>query len=180
MDLLDFSGEDMYFDEPVSPEVEALLADAACRYGEPGAELSLLHAYFLEPQHLTVLVALYRYFYYQHRYQDSLITADRAIALSAERLGITALWSELTEEDLGRSVQVSMSLTRFLLLALKGAGYLLMRLSRPAEALERFEKLAEIDTSDRLGINELLTMARSAVAEAQIAGAGDNVRFLGR
>ncbi|NEV61730.1 hypothetical protein [Thiorhodococcus minor] len=180
MDLLDFNGEDMYFDEPVSPEVESLLADAASRYGEPGAELSLLHAYFLEPQHLSVLVALYRYFYYRHRYQEALIIADRAIALSAERLGIRVHWRELTEAHLGHSVQVSMALTRFLLLALKGAGYLLMRQNRPAEALERFEKLAEIDTSDRLGINELLSMARNAVAEEQIAGAGDNVRFLGR
>ncbi|MBK1720849.1 hypothetical protein [Thiocystis violacea] len=180
MDLLDFSGEDMYFDEPVSPEVESLLADAAHRYGEPGAELSLLHAYFLEPEHLTVLVALYRYFYYRHRYQEALITADRAIAISAERLRIPIDWRALTEADLGRSVQVSMSLTRFLLLALKGAGYLLMRLGRSAEALTRFEKLAEVDTSDRLGINELLAMARSAVAEEQIAEVGGNVRFLGR
>ena len=29
MDLLDFSGEEMYFDEPVTPEVEALLLAAA-------------------------------------------------------------------------------------------------------------------------------------------------------
>lgn len=178
MDLLDFSGEEMYFDEPVSPEVDSLLADAAHRYGEPGAELSLLHAYFLEPRHLTVLVALYRYFYYRHRYQEALITADRAIAISAERLGVATRWQDLTLADLGRSVQVSMSLTRFLLLALKGAGYLLMRLGHPAEALGRFEKLAEIDTSDRLGINELLAMARKAVAEEHLVGAGENVRFL--
>ena len=85
MDFLDFAGEDMYFDEPVSPEVEGLLLDAAQRYGEDGAETSLLRAYFLEPEHLTVLVALYRYFYYRQRYRESLITADRAIAIVSAR-----------------------------------------------------------------------------------------------
>lgn len=58
MDFLDFAGEDMYFDEPLGPVVEELLRDAARRHGEEGAEASLLRAYFLEPEHLTVLVAL--------------------------------------------------------------------------------------------------------------------------
>ena len=180
MDLLDFSGEEMYFDEPVSPDVEGLLMDAARRYGEDAAELSLLRAYFLEPNHLTVLVALYRYFYYRHRYREALIIADRAIALCAARLDLPAHWGDLREADLGRSVLISMSLTRFLLLALKGSGYLLMRLDEPDAALKRFEKLAEIDTSDRLGIKELLNMARAAVTEANVTAAGDKVRFLGR
>ncbi len=133
MDLLDFSGEDMYFDEPVSPDVEGLLMDAARRYGEDAAELSLLQAYFLEPNHLTVLVALYRYFYYRHRYREALITAERAIAITAARLDLPARWQDLSEADLGRSALVSMTLTRFLLLALKGSGYLLMRLGESAD-----------------------------------------------
>lgn len=180
MDFLDFTGEEMYFDEPIGADVEGLLMDAARRYGEDAAELSLLQAYFLEPRHLTVLVALYRYFYYRHRYREALITAERAIVVTAERLDMPVRWSEISEADLGRGALVSMSLTRFLLLALKGSGYLLMRLGDSAEALARFEKLSEIDTSDRLGIKELLALARSAVAEAGLAGAGDNIRFLGR
>lgn len=178
MDLLDFAGEDMYFDEPISADVEGLLLDAARRYGEDAAELSLLQAYFLEPTHLTVLVALYRYFYYRHRYREALITADRAIAITAERLAIPTRWQALSEQDLGRSVLVSMTLTRFLLLALKGSGYLLMRLGESQQALARFEKLAEIDTSDRLGITDLLAIARSAVAEDAAKRAGEKIRFL--
>jgi hypothetical protein len=65
-----------------------------------------------------------------------------------------------------------MSLTRFLLLALKGSGYLLFRLGDAAGALKRFEKIAEIDTSDRLGIGELHAMARSAVTRSAVEGAG--------
>jgi tetratricopeptide (TPR) repeat protein len=178
MDLLDFAGEDMYFDEPVSPDVEGLLLDAARRYGEDGAEQSLLRAYFLEPSHLTVLVALYRYFYYRHRYREALIIADRAIAIVASRLDIPIRWQDLSEQDLGQSVQSSMTLTRFLLMAIKGSGYLLMRLGETQEALARFEKIAEVDTSDRLGITELLSIARSALAEDAAKRAGGKVRFL--
>ena len=178
MDFLDFSGEDMYFDEPISADVEGLLLEAARRYGEDAAELSLLQAYFLEPNHLTVLVALYRYFYYRHRYQEALITAERAISITADRLALPPRWQDLSESDLAHSVLISMSLTRFLLLGLKGSGYLLMRLGDTQSALERFEKIRSLDSSDRLGIGELLAMARAAVAEAAAERAGGNVRYM--
>ena len=180
MDLLDFNGEPMYFDDPVTPEVGRLLAYAAEHYGDPAAEHSLLRAYFLEPEHLTVVVALYRYFYYRRCYREALATAERAIRLAAARLDLPARWQDLSESDLGGSVLVSMSLTRFLLLALKGAGYLLLRLGEPVAALERFDKIAEIDTSDRLGIKELRALAQGAVTEAAVARAGGNLSFIGR
>ena len=180
MDLLDFTAEAMYFDEPQDPEVVALLERAAEHYGrgpdDPTAEAALLRAYFLAPEDLTVLVALYRFFYYRHAYEDALTVADRAIAGTARRLDVPARWQVLSEDDLGRAVLVSMTLTRLLLMALKGAGYLLLRLDRPAEALARFEKVAQIDTSDRLGLASLIQLARGAAAEA----AGPNVRALVR
>lgn len=179
MDLLDFSGEAMYFDEPVGPEVEQLLLAASEHYGDVTAEQSLLRAYFLEPEHLTVLVALYRYFFYRHRYREALLTADRAIARVAARLELPAQWEKLTPAHLGGSVLVSMSMTRFLLLALKGSAYLLLRLGEPAAALKRFDKIAEIDTSDRLGIKELRALAQSAITQAAVERVGGNVSYIG-
>ncbi|SDX41488.1 hypothetical protein SAMN05421644_10335 [Allochromatium warmingii] len=166
MDLLDFSGEPMYFDEPVSPQVEQLLAEAAHDYGEPDAECALLRAYFLEPQHLTVLVALYRYFYYQHRYADALLTAERAITVAAQRLKLPLDWRTLTEADLNAAAQVSMPLTRFVLFALKGASYLLLRLGDAPAALERLDRLVALDTHDRLGVLELQQVAHAATAHS--------------
>lgn len=178
MDLLEFDGEEMYFDQPLSAEVEALIRDAAEHYGEQLAEACLLRAYFLEPEHLTVVVALYRYFYYRHRYADALVVAERAIALAARELDLSADWRRLTKRDLGRGVLASMTLTRFLLLALKGSGYLKMRLGDAAGALERFEKVVEMDSSDRLGMTELVAIARAKVTEQQVSTAGDTVTFL--
>lgn len=180
MDLLDFAGEEMYFDEPLSPEVGRLLAQAAERYGTPAAEHSLLRAYFLEPEHLSVLVALYRYFYYRHCYREALVTADRAIAAAAVRLELPRRWQDLSPSDLGRSVLVSMTTTRFLLMALKGSGYLLMRLGEPAAALERFDKIAQIDSSDRIGVKDLRNLAQAAVTQAAVERAGGNLAYLDR
>jgi tetratricopeptide (TPR) repeat protein len=184
MDLQDFSGEDMYFDEPVTAEVEDLLALAAERYGDGpeagGAEQALLRAYFLEPEHLTVLVALYRSFYYRRCYRDALLIAERAMTVSARRLGLPVRWQDLGEGDLGRSVLISMTLTRFLLLALKGSGYLLLRLGDPAAALARFEKIAELDTSDRLGVQSLAGLAREALTRAEVERLGGTVSYLVR
>lgn len=180
MDLLDFAGEDMYFDTPLTPEVERLLALAAERYGTPSAEHSLLRAYFLEPEHLTVLVALYRYFYYRHAYREALLTADRAIALAAARLELPRRWQDISASDLGHSVLTSMTMTRFLLMALKGSGYLLLRLGEAAAALERFDKIAQIDSSDRLGIKELRGLAQAALTQAEVEQAGGNLSFIGR
>jgi hypothetical protein len=184
MDLLDFSGEDMYFDQPLPAEVEALIARAAERYGSDEAELCLLRAYFLAPTHLSVLVALYRFYYYRQRLPEALTVADRAIAAAARGLGLDlgadGDWRRLDDESLGQAVMQSMTLTRFLLLALKGSGYLLMRMDRPAEALERLEKVAAFDTGDRLGLTELLSWARTAAARSEIGARGDNVEYIRR
>ena len=147
-------------------------------YGELEAEHSLLMAYFLEPEHPMVLVALYRYFYYRHQYADALIVADRAIGLSAVQLKIPSDWRTLSKHDLDRAAAVSMTLTRFLLLALKGAGYLELRLGDAAGALDRFEKVMEMDACDRLGMTELVSLARAKVAEAQASVSEGKVRFV--
>lgn len=178
MDLLDFQGEAMYFDQPLQSDTDLLLQQAAASYGEDAAEHCLLRAYFLEPEHLTVLVALYRYFYYRHRYAESLLVAERAIALTAQRLGVGPDWRAIDTNALGPAVLASMSLTRFLLLAIKGAGYLCLRLGDAQGALERLEKLASLDTSDRLGLTELLSLARGRVLEEQFEHTGGNVRVL--
>ncbi|WP_338113826.1 hypothetical protein [Thiococcus pfennigii] len=178
MDLLDFTGEDLYFDRPLPAGVADLLAAAAADYGEAGAEPHLLRADCLAPEHPSVLVALYRFYYYQRRYEEALLVADRAIGLTARELGLDPDWRRLTVADLAGPARDAMAKTRFLLLALKGAGYLLMRLGRAREALARLEVVAAVDTADRLGLTELLAWARDAVGIELAEAAGGNVRAL--
>ena len=156
LDLLDVSGEGLYFDEPCPAAVTALIAEAAAHYGEAEAEGHLLHAYFLAPEQLSVLVALYRYYFYQHRLDDALIVAHRAIDVSARRLELEGGWSNLGKAALGDAVMKSIGMLRFYLLALKGSAVILLRLGRLDEARSRLEKIAELDERDLLGVLPLL------------------------
>lgn len=163
MDLLDFEGQDLYFDEPLQAESLTCIDQAADRYGDKAAENLLLRAYFLEPEHPMVLVALYRFFYYQHRYQDALLVADRVIRIFARRLGLPERWQELAVSDLQEPHMESMTELRFYLLALKGAGYLELRLDEFESALQRLQKVAELDSKDRMGAAALLKIAQDEI-----------------
>lgn len=169
MDLLDFEAQALYFDDPLAESVAALLQRAADAYGTTEAEHLLLRAYFREPEHLTVLVALYRYFYYQHRYDDAFTVAERAMAVAAGRLELRRDWRELTLSALGGCILRSMTLTRFYLMALKGSGYLKLRAGETQEGLERLEKVAELDTDDRMGVRSLVQLARDELRRRELS-----------
>jgi hypothetical protein len=169
MDLLDFEGQALYFDDELPAAVSELLKRAADAYGSSEAEHLLLRAYFREPAHLTVLVALYRYFYYQHRYEDAFLVADRAMAVVAERLELRSSWQQLNLQTLGGCILRSMTLTRFYLMALKGSGYLKLRMDETQEGLERLEKVAELDTDDRMGVRSLVQLARDELRRKELS-----------
>lgn len=156
MDLHDFSGENMYFDEKLPSIVSNLLNNAADAYAKGSSEQYLLKAYFYAPKSLTVLVALYRFYYYQHRYEDALLVAGLAIDLVAEKLEINVEWDRVDLHAIGYAVMHSMTLVRFYLLCIKGAGYLCLRLGRIEEGIARLEKVVDLDVQDRLGASALL------------------------
>ncbi len=165
MDLMDFDQAGLYFDEPVADTVQNLIAQAGDTYGDPGAEDLLLRAYFLAPEALIVLVALYRYYFYQHRLADALIVADRALRIVGARLGFPPEWTRLHPDFLGQAVLRSMGLLRFYLSVLKATGYINLRLGRMAEGRAQIEKLIELDSHDRFGGKALLGVVVEAVAE---------------
>ncbi|HEY6896282.1 MAG TPA: hypothetical protein VI279_03395 [Rhodocyclaceae bacterium] len=165
-DLMDVGDSQLYFDEPAVAGVDALIAEAACHYGEPEAENKLLRAYFLAPSQLSVLVGMYRYYFYQHRLDDALIVAERALDVSARRLGLIGDWRDLGVHQIGEAVMRSMGLLRFHLLALKASAVVLLRMERIEEAKQRLAKLLELDALDRLGVAPLLEVVSQRIAES--------------
>ena len=165
MDLQDFEGQEMYFDMPMSEQVKRLLDEAAEKYASGGAEAKLIRAYLLAPENLTVLVALYRFYYYQHRWNDALYIADQAILASGILLDMTRPWHSLTTDDIGSAALRSMGLLRFYFLALKGAGYLCLRKGDQEEAVKRLQKVVDLDPQDRLGGRALLNLATHGSVE---------------
>jgi tetratricopeptide (TPR) repeat protein len=166
IDLLEFDSEDLYFDEALDEEAKSCLDKASEEYGTQAAEVALMRAYFLEPEHPMVLVALYRFFYYQHRLKESLLVAERVLKVIGQRLEFPEDWRDLTEMRLGSGVMISMTLIRFYMLALKGAGFLELRLGDYPSAMQRLEKVVELDSKDRLGAKALVDVAREALERA--------------
>lgn len=156
MDLLDFAECELYFEEPLSAEAEGLIAGAARAYGEQAAERDLLYAHLLAPESLTVLVALYRYYFYQHRLREALVVSEQAMRLSGRHLNLPLDWSQIDEINLAAAASRSFGLLRFHLLALKAASIVLLRLGETDAARARLEKLTTLDGRDQLGVAKLL------------------------
>ncbi len=158
MDLLDLDGQQLYFDEPMPEKVSQLLMQAAAAYGDGHAEGLLLRAFLFAPDNLSVLVALYRTYYYQHRLDEASQVARRALQVVAERLDFPSDWQQVDEAELSHGVLKSMGLVRFYLLTLKAEAYLYLRLAQLEEGRARLRKVAELDPSDHFGAAALLEM----------------------
>ncbi|MGC2164769.1 MAG: hypothetical protein WA632_02005 [Gallionella sp.] len=166
MDLIDFDQADLYFDEPISTEIEKLIEGAAQCYGSEEAEAMLLYANALAPTQLAVLVSLYRYYFYQHRLEDALLVGESALAVSGQRLKFPDNWVYLNADHVGAGVMLSMGLLRFYLMVLKATGYVNLRLGRYATGQTMLEKLVELDSHDRLGGRALLEVIRTESASS--------------
>lgn len=169
MDLLDFEQAELYFEEPLDAKIAQLIVSAADCYGSERAESLLLRANFMAPDHLMVLVALYRYYFYQHRLEDALLVAESALAVTGRRLDFPDGWSYLREVNVGAGVMRSMGLVRFYLMVLKSAGYIHLRLGNYPSGRAILEKLVELDSHDRLGGKALLNVILNE--EALLKGA---------
>ncbi len=164
MDLLEFKDTELYFEEALPAEIVALLDRASAGYGGDDAELALLRAYFMTPENLTVLVALYRYYFYQHRLRDALTVVERAIEIAADRLGLPRDWRRMDEGSLAVAASRSFGLLRFHLLAMKALGVVLLRLQEPVRARACLAKLADLDRRDQLGVRSLLQVVDAVLA----------------
>lgn len=161
MDLLNFEGHDLYFDEPLDVRVHELIARASENYGAGTGEAPLLEARALAPESLTVLVALYRFYYYQHRLQEAIDIAEEALQITARDLHLPTDWRLLNDLQIARSTLNAMGLLRFHLLCLKAEAYLKLRLGQEEEGKAMLRKLVEIDSSNRLGVKQLLDVVES-------------------
>jgi hypothetical protein len=158
MDLLNFDQAELYFDEPLAQDVARLLVAAADKYGSEEAESLLLRAHLLAPQHLMVLVALYRFYFYQHRLEDALLVGESTLAVVGRRLDFPDSWVYLREANLGAGVMRSMGLVRFYLMVLKASGYINLRLGNIETGRAMLEKLIALDSHDRIGGKALLNV----------------------
>lgn len=165
MDLLDFEAQGLYFEEPEVAGVADLIAIAAENYGNGTAELPLLKAYFLAPQSLNVLVALNRFYYYQHRLEEALAATSKALAIIRPLVSFPEDWRDLQITHITSTPAELLTQVRLYLFTLKAIGFLNMRLERLAMSQAIFEKLVSLDSQNRIGAGGLLELVIKRQAE---------------
>ncbi|MGZ4998502.1 MAG: hypothetical protein ACXV8P_08195 [Methylobacter sp.] len=158
MDLLDFEAQGLYFEQPDVAGVKELIATAAENYASGNAELSLLQAYFLAPESLNVLVALNRFYYYQHRLEEALAATTKALAVIRSMIAFPEDWSDLQLSHINDAPGALLTQVRLYLFTLKAIGFLNMRLENLDLSQAIFEKLVELDSKDRIGAQGLLEL----------------------
>ncbi|MEZ5582833.1 MAG: hypothetical protein R3F37_08760 [Candidatus Competibacteraceae bacterium] len=158
MDLLSFDAEPLYFDNPPSEQVVQLLERAAEDYSDGTAEADLQQAYQLAPDDLMVLVALFRYYFYQHRFPEALAIIQQTRDIVGRKLGLPDDWRSLNETRLVEGHEHHMVMVRFYLLCLKGEAYLYARQGDAEKSIPLLEKVAALDSNDNLGTAALLAV----------------------
>jgi tetratricopeptide (TPR) repeat protein len=156
MDLLDFEAEDLYFEQADVAGVKELIAQAAEDYSNGDAEFPLLRAYFLAPESLNVLVALNRFYYYQHRLEDALSATYKALAVIRASIDFPENWQDLQQQHIDNTANLTQ--VRLYLFTLKAVGFLNMRLHRLELSRQIFEKLISLDSKNRIGAQALLDL----------------------
>jgi tetratricopeptide (TPR) repeat protein len=158
MDLLDFEAKDLYFQQEDSQEVQDLIKFASELYAQGEAELPLLKAYLRAPESLNVLVALNRFYYYQHRLTETLIISEKALGLIQSGIDLPEDWRLLEMSHISNAPDQTLSRIRLYLFTLKSIGFLNMRLENLDLSRSIFEKLVAVDIKDRIGAKGLLEL----------------------
>ncbi|PPK73963.1 hypothetical protein B0F87_11214 [Methylobacter tundripaludum] len=158
MDLLDFEAQGLYFEQADVAGVKEMIASAAENYANGDAELPLLKAYFLAPESLNVLVALNRFYYYQHRLEEALTATTKALVVIRPTIAFPEDWRELQPTHVSNAPADLLTNIRLYLFTLKAVGFLNMRLENLDLSQSIFEKLVELDSRDRIGAQGLLEL----------------------
>ncbi|MDD1612467.1 MAG: hypothetical protein LUQ57_04930 [Methylococcaceae bacterium] len=158
MDLLQFDARELYFETAEPEDVQNLIRTASEFYGGGSAELPLLQAYLRAPESLNVLVALNRFYYYQHRLDEALLIAEKALVLIRHGLDFPEDWRQLEKEHISEAPKDLLTRIRLYLFTLKSIGFLHLRMRNMALSRGIFEKLVELDDKDRIGAKALLDL----------------------
>ena len=165
MDLLDFEAYELYFQQEDSPEVQQLIMKAGENYEKGAAELPLLQAFLRSPDSLNVLVALNRFYYYQHRLDEALIISKKALRIIGARLQFPDDWRTIQLRQISDAPKELLSWVRLYLFTLKSIGFLKMRMHEIEPSKAIFEKLVALDSENRIGARALLELVNRNIQE---------------
>jgi tetratricopeptide (TPR) repeat protein len=164
------AGADEILSSPVfgvglPPEAERHLREAALSYhlGDV-AEQHLFEARRIAPNHVAVLIGLYRFYFYKNRLEETLEIAKACLLRAAIDNSLPLDWREVKKGD-AEFDSYEAVLPRFFMFVLKGYAYLQLRLGEHEEGREAASKLLELDPTDKVGAGLLLSVLDGLEAE---------------
>ncbi len=140
------------------PDAERKLFEAAHSYDR--SEIALAHlreARRLAPNHVAVLIGLYRFFFYKGRLAEALEIANSCLLRAAIDNSLPLDW-RVVRPDHAAFASFDDPVARFFMFVLKGYAYLNMRLGDFQEGRAAVEKLLELDPTDSVGAGILLSV----------------------
>jgi tetratricopeptide (TPR) repeat protein len=138
------------------PEAERGLRLAGLAWhDDDAAERHLRDAAVAAPDHAAVLIGLYRFYFYKGRLREALAVAEDCLLKAAHDNHLPEDWREVRRGDAEFTDYAALR-PRFFLFALKGYGYLQMRLGNLDEGRAALMKLLELDPGDKIGARVLL------------------------
>ncbi len=138
------------------PDARRQLYEAAHSYDQ--AETALAHlreARRLAPNHIAVLIGLYRFYFYKGRLAEALEIAQTCLLRAAIDNSLPLDW-RIVKPEQAAFASFDNPTARFFMFALKGYAYLNMRLGDLDEGRAAIAKLLELDSSDKVGAQVLL------------------------
>jgi hypothetical protein len=131
----------------LSPQVSALIEQAAGLYEQPKQALALLEqARAAATLHPGPLIALYRFHFYGHRLAQARAVGEDALAIARTALGPD--FGDVPPSEDATRVDAAV---RFYLFVIKGLAYLNMRLGELDEARLMLVALRHLDPKDIVG-----------------------------
>ncbi len=138
------------------PDAERLLFEAGANYEHSETALAQLReARRLAPNHVAVLIGLYRFFFYKGRLREALEIGQSCLLRAAIDNSLPLDWRSV-KADQAPFASFEAPQARFFMFALKGYAYLNMRLGDLEEGRAAVAKLLELDSSDKVGAEVLL------------------------
>jgi tetratricopeptide (TPR) repeat protein len=145
----------------IGRDPDAAVTAASALWGEPErAEALLLQAMDDAPESETVLIALYRFYFYRGELSKALALAERCIEHAARDIGIDPDWRQVVATDIDFG-DFSLPRHRFYLFSLNAYGYLLARLGRMEDSENALSAVMRLDPNDRIGSGQLLGVVRA-------------------
>ncbi len=128
------------------------------------SETALLKALALAPQDFDVRLGAYRFYFYNHRFDEALIHCEELIAHAARRLNIAADWRLVVPGD-APFAEIDFAPGLFLQILIAW-GYCQLRLGRTMLAREALAHAVWLDPADRFGAAAVVGHIDARLADA--------------